>query len=264
MVVEHLHELGCVEELLGPRGGEVLLHVVVVFLLAQPELERDREALLGARCPFVGQNAVGGVAHHLLVPVLVHAEACGNVLGELHDLLVQERDAQLERMRHAHLVGLEQDVTGQPHVHIEILALGQVAEVLHAVVHRCAQLERVGAAGVLGPHDVVDLVGTVHEGLAREPLLGHLRRLEQEVPALEVRLIGHEAPQSATDAARNHALEAGQRRHILIIGVPREQLVGALTGEHDRHLLSRKLGQEPQGDARQVALRLVHVVLNLR
>ena len=149
------------------------------------------------------------------------------MLSELHDLLVKERNAQLQRMRHAHLVGLEEDISRQPHIHIQILALGQVTEVLHAVVYRRAQLERIGALGIIGLHNIVDFVAAVDERLAGEPLLRHLCCLQQEVAAFEIRLVLDELAQAATDATRNDAFESGKGGNVFVIRVTGKQLVRA-------------------------------------
>ena len=262
MIVEQLHQLFTVEELLGKISLEVFLHVVVILLLTQPEFDGHREALLGARSPLIRQATVGSVTQHLLVAVLVHTEARGHMLRELHDLLVQERHAQLQRVRHAHLVGLEQNVARQPHIHIQILLLGKLAELRHLRIHRRAQLEGVGALIVVGLQDVVCLFGRVHVGLAHVPALRHLGALGQEVMTLEIRQMLHERTQRTAHAQRHGALEFGHLGRILIPLVAGEQLVGALAGKHDGHLLGGQLRQEVQRHTGQVGLRLIHVVLD--
>ena len=121
-----------------------------------------------------------------LAAFFVNTVVGGNVLGKLHDLLVQERDAKLQRMRHAHFVGLEQNVARQPHVHIQILFLGKLAAVGNLLVVLGAHLGGVLAGVISGLEHLVDLGGIEHLCLTHIPALGNLGAFRQEVVALKV------------------------------------------------------------------------------
>ena len=81
--------------------------------------------------------------------------------------------------------------------------------------------------------------------------------------ALEIRHVLRCLAQRAAHAERHHALVFRDRRVVLIPRVAAEYLVGTFARKHNRNLLSSHLRQEPQRHARQIRLRLVHVVLNL-
>ena len=232
-------------------------------MLAQPVDDRHREAHLGTGGPLIGQRLVGSVAEYLLVAVLVDAVAVGNVLGELHDLAIQEGHAQLQRVRHTHLVGLEQNVAREPHVHVQVLLLDQLGLALHARVDGCSELKGAVAGVVRGLEYAVDLALRPYQSLSQERLLGDLGTLDQEVMSLEVRHMQRQVAERAANGQRHHLFVLAHRNRVLVVGVAAKELVGTFARKHDGDILARHLGQEPQRHRRQVGLRLVHVILNV-
>ena len=166
-------------------------------------------------------------------------------------------------MRHAHLVGLEQNVARKPHVHVQVLLLDQFGLALHACIDGCSELKGAIAGVVLGLEYAVDLALRPYQGLAQERLLGDLGTLDQEVMALEVRHMQRQVTERAANGQRHHLFVLAHRNRVLVVGVAAKELVGAFARKHDGDVLARHLGQEPQRHRRQVGLRLVHVILNV-
>ena len=185
------------------------------------------------------------MAEYLLVAVLVDAVAVGNVLGELHDFAVQEGHAQLQRMCHAHLVGLEQNVAREPHVHVQVLLLDQLGLTLHARIDGSGELEGAIAGVVLGLEHAVDLALRPYQSLSQERLLGDLGTLDQEVMPLEVRHMQRQVTERATDGQRHHLFVLAHRDRVLVVGVAAKELVGTFARKHDGDVLAGHLGQEP-------------------
>ena len=127
MLVEHLHELFRVEELRGVIAREVAFHDVVVLLFAEPVSYRDREAHLLAVRPLVGESLVRRLAEDVFRVLSVDLVLVRYLLRLLHDHPVEERDAQLKRARHGHLVRLEKDIPGEPEIHVEVLLLRRLS-----------------------------------------------------------------------------------------------------------------------------------------
>ena len=198
-----------------------------------------------------------------LAAFFVNTVVGGNVLGKLHDLLVQERDAKLQRMRHAHLVCLEQDVARQPHVHIQILFLGKLAAVGNLLVVLGAHLGGVLAGVISGLEHLVDLGGIEHLCLTHIPTLGNLGAFRQEVVALKVGEMLNERAQGATYAERHALLKGAHLGGVLVPLIAGKQLVGTLARKDDGDLLGSHLRQIVQRHAGQVRLRFVHVILDI-
>ena len=166
-------------------------------------------------------------------------------------------------MGHAHLVGLQQNIAGQPEVQVKVLLLFQLAQILHAVIDRRCDLAGGGADTVLRLQDIVGVLLLKDMGLPDEPVLGAAAALDDKVVPLEVgQLLAHIAGQMAQRCGQ--ALVLLHQRGVgvpLIAGV---DLISALAGENDRDMLAGQLAQEVERHAGRVGLRLVHVILNIR
>lgn len=73
--------------------------------------------------PFVGESFVCGGSQHGFGVVSVDFVRSGKSCSLLHNELVKIRNAEFERVRHAHFVGFQENVARQPEVEVEILLL---------------------------------------------------------------------------------------------------------------------------------------------
>ena len=105
MVIKQGFERIRVKELCRPRRIEVPLDVIVEPLFFEPCTDGRREACLFAVCPRVGERLVCRLTENVFCIDFVDLKFRRNLLRLLHDDFVKERDAQLQRMCHAHLVG---------------------------------------------------------------------------------------------------------------------------------------------------------------
>ena len=261
-VGQHGDQFVLVEILGRDIARKALAHLGGKFRVFQPLGNRHRETLLRAVGPGVRQGLVGGGAQHGL-GIAAQLVAVGVALGLAQDLTVQIGHAQLQTMGHAHLVGLQKNIAGQPEVQIEVLLLFQLAQILHAVIDRRGDLAGGGADTILRLQDVIGVLFLKDMGLPNEPVLRAAAALDDKVVPLKVgQLLAHIAGQMAQRCGQ--ALVLLHQRGVgvpLIAGV---DLISALAGENDRDMLAGQLAQEVERHAGRVGLRLVHVILDIR
>src|SRR5262245_52480870 len=80
---------------------------------AEAVYERGRESLLPAIDDRVGKNAAERLLEDVLGRAAAHLQLRWDGGGELYQLVVEQRNARLDRMRHAHAVDFGEDVEGQ-------------------------------------------------------------------------------------------------------------------------------------------------------
>ena len=154
-------------------------------------------------------------------------------------------------MCHAHLVGLQQNVPGQPQVQVKVLLLFQLAQVLDAVIDRRGDLAGRGADAVLRLQNVVGILLLKDVRLADEPVLGAAAALDDEVVPLEVgQVLAGIAGQMAQ--RRGDVLVLLHQRGVSVPLVTGVDLVRALAGQHHRDMLARQLAQEVERHAGRV------------
>ena len=260
-VGQHGDELVLVEVLRRHIAHETLAHLGGKRRVLEPLGNRHGEALLRAVGPSVRQGLVGGGAQHGF-RVAAQLVAVGVGLGLAQDLAVQIGHAQLKAVCHAHLVGLQQNVPGQPQVQVKVLLLFQLAQVLDAVIDRRGDLAGRGADAVLRSKNVVGILLLKDVRLADEPVLGAAAALDDEVVPLEVgQVLAGIAGQMAQ--RRGDVLVLLHQRGVGVPLVTGVDLVRALAGQHHRDMLARQLAQEVERHAGRVGLGLVHVVLDV-
>ena len=107
MVVEQLHQLACHEEFLRNIALERRLDLVVVLILTQPIVQRNREAELlfvrGTLRQLLDSRAAQGDLRRFVCCTVAGRNAC----GKLQHLFIEERYAQLKGVCHTHAVGFQ-------------------------------------------------------------------------------------------------------------------------------------------------------------
>ena len=173
--------------------------------------------------------------------------------------MVHERHPDLERRRHRHLVEVQEHVVDQRQARVEVQRLAQ---------RRCASRRRGWA------HDAGDL--GLGPGLqeVRVEQLGALVRLHDAAHRQQPRdrVVGGRGGGDAAGEARARARRArgepprGRGRRVsardrgdLVLAVAAEQLVGALAGERDGHVLARQPAEQQEAEAGDVGDRLLEV-----
>ena len=103
-----------VKEFLRRIGMEHFLHDIIIPFIPEPYARRHGEPELFLLRRFRRQMAHGSLAHGILCVLPVDPELCRQGGGNLEHLFVQKWYAQLQGIRHAHAVGLEQDIANHP------------------------------------------------------------------------------------------------------------------------------------------------------
>ena len=236
-------------------GGEQRIAHLGVKLLAEPVRDRHREAPLARRRAFGRQALARGLAEQPLADAASKLEVLRQSSGPLDQPVVEERDAQLLRGRHRHLVRLHQQIVRQPDAAIELehaLQRGQpfgLRPLLREPLH-----QPFADAPRRQPREARLLVvgeGHRHSAVA---LLERQRRPAQVLPRLRMT---HERQRNGGQRRRRAQLLHPQ--HRAVDGVPGQQLVGAFAREHDHHFLPGALRQVVERHAGGVRDRLVHV-----
>ena len=252
-----------VEEHLGGGREEHILYDVIVVLVLEPHAGRHGEAQLLLLGDLVGQMARGCLAHRVLGVVFIDPQLGGDRGGYVEHFLIEEGNAQLQRVRHAHAVSLEQDVADHPCIDVDVLHLGHVVPAAGAGVEAADQARRIAGEGRVLEQRFL-LLFVIHIGVADEALLQRMGGADQVVATLDV-------GQLLTDPADESSQKVGADRlvylkdaGVVIDRVAAEELVGALAREDDLNVLRRELRDEVQRDAGRIGERLIHVVLHLR
>ena len=264
MVVEHLHQVIHIEELVRSGAGERLFDALVVQVGLQPHGQRRDERLLGHVRDLLREAQVGcRTAQRVLRVLIGNAAVGGQLQRHIEHLLVQEGNAQLKGVRHGHAVGLQANVIGHVGDHVHVLRLRD--DVAAARLHRSLVEVRLApfpwlARAVIALQHVGDLVPHVVHARALIAFLRAARTAHGEVTPVERRqLLSNRA---AGRAQRTGHLEVlGELVLVVVDPVAAEQLVGALAGLHHLHLFGGKLADEVQRNGRRRTERLVHVVL---
>ena len=116
------------------------------------------------------------------------------------DLDVEERHPQLERVRHRHLVRLDEDVAAQPREQVDVLHPGRPIEVPGRRVQRAGHVE-IRRRRVETAHDLGHLVRAEDARVAVVPLLDADRSSPQQVLAAHARRADAHSPRRAGVAA---------------------------------------------------------------
>ena len=263
MLVEPLDQRFGVEELLRGLALELLLDDVVELLVTQPYARRHGEAelfLLGGR---LGHVAHCRLAHRVLGVVLVDAQLGRQRRRDLEHLFVEERHAQLERIRHTHAVSLEQNVADHPHIDVEVLHLGDVVRLAAAeVIFLRVRLRRGRDGGIL--QNLLFLAQVVHKGVADVAVLEPVAGADQIIPALDVGQMAADRADRSSEKMRNDFLVHAENARVVVAGIAAEQFIGALSREHDLDIVAGKTGDKVQRNTGRVGKRLIHIVLHGR
>ena len=230
----------------------------LVGVAGQEVPDRHREAQLAAmqhvrrhdQLHRPAQRELGGLLRDLLIGRYGP--------GHLEHLGVQERHPQLQRVRHRHLVGLDQDVAAQP---------GEQIDVLHTRDRVRFPAERINGVGDV-PEGALRIVGPEQSGqllLAEDPRVSVIPVLEFERSPAQHVLTAEPLRQSASDGRQTLAHpvrqsgDPAQAGRLAVDVVPAEQLVGAFPGQHHLDVLSRLVGDEVQRHQGRVGHRVVEV-----
>ena len=240
-----------------PRGtsrGRVASTIAreLAQVVAEPAAERDAEAALPARRDVgeAGRRRTRGAARPS--PRGRGSSAVGQREPELDDLVVEERRAQLERVRHRRDVRLQQQVAGQVRREVEQPA-GRRSPCAGGSKRTCGRVPRIEpqlpAASSSGKTSISRRVALAARRRRRRR--GTVRRGRARA-RLAPRRTGAAARRGCGPRARRagHALGERRARVALVAG---ERLVAAVAGERDRHVAARLLGDQERRERRLVA-----------
>ena len=236
---------------------------MIIVLVLEPYAGRYGEAQLRLFRYLLGQVSCRRLTHRVLGVELVHSQRSRQRSRYLEYLFIEEGHAQLERVRHAHSVGFEKDISDHPHIDIEILHLRLVVIAARAGVHSSAHTRGIGCdLGVL--QQFLLLLFVIHIGVADIALLQRVDRADQIIPTLDIGQLFADPADSASEEVRHDLLIPFKDARIVVAGVAAEQLVRALARQHDLDVLARDLRDKVQRDTRRVSQGLIHVILHLR
>ena len=222
--------------------------------------------MLGGQQPF--QRSLEDV----LARAVADLELARHRERELHHLRVEERRARFERRRHAHAIDLHEDVVGEVDAEIGVeLTIEQIvaAEPRQRIVDRpidVASGDRLLETARVQP-------ALRRRGQERHPaVVRDLRRRARQAVHEPARLVDqpllllgrrHQAEHRVGRArrGRRHQAVPPCRQRLRFVGVvAAEQLVAAVAGQHDLHVLARDLRDEERREQRDVGERLVEMV----
>ena len=126
VVVEELHKLLGVEEFLRDLAGELLPDDVVVLVLPEPYPEGDEESEFFPFCPVHGDFGQRSGTEGFFGLFSVHAVAALDTSCQFPHFFVQVGNPKLQGVSHGHLVCLQQNIMGQPQMHVQEQFLVQV------------------------------------------------------------------------------------------------------------------------------------------
>ena len=184
---------------------------------------------------------------------------------ELDELVVEQRRADLQRVRHAHPVDLDQDVVaevrGDVDVEDSIDGVGRLGAPERTAKRREGiELLRLRPQ----PRAVEPRLEPRHLRreieLSRAPVLGRQADVEEDVASLRADRQPRRRPgDGATGAGAEDPSDPMLERLHPVPAVAREQLVTAVARQRDGNVLTRRHGDEVRGDGRRVGERLVEV-----
>ena len=152
MSIQEFHQLCRMEELLCFRAAESLFYDIVIFVLAKPDPDRHGESqllFLGRRG---GQITVCRLAESRLGVGLADLLLQRKILCNHIHAPVKEGNTALQPVGHTHLVSLEENISLQPEVEVDILHLLCVRKILHPPVIWRGQLPGVRLRGDVPQH----------------------------------------------------------------------------------------------------------------
>ena len=258
VLLEHRQYLGLVEDVIRLGILDVLLRPAVELVAGQPVADRHREAQLLSVEHVLRNDALHRLTQRVLRRPLGDLHVDREGLRDVENDLVQERDAQLQGVGHRDLVRLDQDVPAQPGEQIQVLHASHRIHVLRLCVDRGGHLTVIPLRAHLAQH-AFQLLVVEGAGVAVVALLhGHCAALQQRLTAHALRQRVAQFRQHLINRARN-LLERGEAQRLLINRVATEELIRALAGEHDLHVLAGLGCHEVQRNQRWVGDRVVQV-----
>src|SRR5262245_26489232 len=235
-------------------------------VLLEPVARGQTEAVLDFNEGRFGQEVAEGSLEDVALLCAPHLVLRGEGGHELHERMMQEREAHADpgRLRRPH--HLEEIVVGEGDLEIDVeqpIELGGAAggdEVATSDAQRPVRGDPAEETGLEQPLSVL-----AHEELARVEAIGIRSRgpldvavrLPDEAGSLRGEAASERLDEPAPEQARN-AVIAGEDSLAPIALVAAEDLIAAVTGEEDPHArLARIPGAQVGGQRRVVAERLV-------
>ncbi len=203
---------------------------------AKPLADGNGEHLLFAVREVGADEGLDRALEPVLFVAVLQLGVAGRAEGELHQAPIEQGRARLQRHRHTHAVGLHQVVAGQQQHHVQKQ---------HLV-------------------DAVEVRGLLEPGRGHVAHAVHIGQLGAQ-PGLEQRGAGLRAEQAGVlhivlgEVGRGQVAQRGGGHEAGVFVVAGEQLVAAVAGEHDFHILNGELADAARGHERGVAVRLVAV-----
>ena len=259
--VQELHELFGVEEAGRLLAAEGIFYNIVVLVLAQPDPDGHGEAELLFLRGRGGDAAAGRLAEGGLGVGVADLLTQGQVPGRHVDAAVQEGDAALQAVGHAHLVGLEQDVALQPEVEVDVLHLLRVGEMADLFVEGRGQVFGIGPAGGVA-EDPLPLVHGIDVGIADEALFDRPGPAHDKALALGVAGDPGDSCRGGPADAGGELLVFFQGEGLVVDDIAAEELIRSFPGQDDLHMLRGLAVDEVEGRGRGVRQGLVHIILD--
>ena len=174
------------------------------------------------------------------------------------DLVIEHRASRFERMRHRRAIDFHQDVVGEVVTLIPLLQPRQQRPRAARICSTACALGQVPAAQHVRADDRFEQIVGKHRAAPDEPAFGSERQRAQ--PALAARVHRHHARAGADQRCAALARRrADARQRVGVRRVAGEQLVAAVAGQADGHVLARELRDVEGRNRRRVGERLVVV-----
>ena len=227
----------------------------------EPVPERHREAVLRPVDDRVRQDPPHGLLEHVLRRAAAQVELRRDRRRELDQLVIEQRHASLDRVRHAHPVDLGEDVQRQVAFEVQVLqrreppsvGRGQVLGFRAPRIVLREQREHVVAEQALL------LVPPEQRRRVQVALVADERQVAQEVAA--PRPVGQrlaDGPRQSPRRRRQEPVPALPGLDAILV-VPGEELVAAVARERDGDVPGGQLRDHVGRDRRGVAERLVQI-----
>src|SRR3989449_6670665 len=201
VLLHQLLDVGCVEySASSARLRQQQLPEAVAELSSEPAPERDPKATLGPVKNLVRQESPQGAFEDILRRPVAQPELRRNRGGELYELVIEQRDARLDGMRHAHPVHFGQDVEREVALQIQGLEPGEpvAVSVLELFSFKTEGIVMGESLKRLFPEQPLFVLESEQRYVIQAPFHLRQREMPQEVSASHA--LGHQSAEQAEQA----------------------------------------------------------------
>ena len=219
---------------------------------AEPRAKRYAEPLLAPIQNLGRQQRRRDFLQHVLAAAILDLQRRRQRRRELDDVVVEQRDARLDRVRHAHAIDFREHVFGKIRVGVEAHHLTRPRQMRVALEVRREPRLGIGILEVtkqLAAEQRRLLVGAEEADGVEIPSLFVACDVAQKILAAHaVRQLRGGNRRHAPEGTRAVAIEGDDARVGNVAIVAAEQLVAAVAREYDGDVLARHLGDVPRRD----------------